>query len=51
VNILRRIRRALARFNRRLIAGTTGGTARDVSMIEDAERQQFQVDEDKNGGS
>jgi hypothetical protein len=48
VKILGRIRRALKRFNERFIAGTTGGTPRDVSMIEGIEREQFQADEDEN---
>jgi hypothetical protein len=34
-----------------LIAGSTGATARDVSMTEDLERQQFRADEEENGGS
>jgi hypothetical protein len=48
VKILGRIRRALKRLNERFIAGTTGGTPRDVSMVEGIERQQFEADDDEN---
>ena len=48
MKILKRIHRTLKRFNERFIAGTTGGTARDISMIEGSERKQFEADEDEN---
>jgi hypothetical protein len=48
VKILEHIRRSLKHLNERFVAGTTGGTPRDVSMIEGIERQQFQADEDED---
>jgi hypothetical protein len=48
VNILRRIGQAITRFNRRLAAGGTGRAGpSDRSMIQAAEREQFEAGEDE----
>jgi hypothetical protein len=47
VNIFRRISQAIARLNRRLAAGSTGRAGRDVTMIQEAEREQFEAGEEK----
>ena len=48
MNLLGRIRSTLKRLNERFISGTTGSTARDISMIEGVERQQFESDGDES---
>jgi hypothetical protein len=47
VNILRRIGQAITRLNRRLAAGSTGRAGRDVSMLQSAEREQFEARKDE----
>ena len=50
MNIFRRISRAIARLNRRLATGSTGRAGRDVTMLQEAEREQFEAGEDKESG-
>jgi len=47
VNIFGRISQAIKRFNRRLASGSTGGAGRDVTMLRESERQQFEAGEDE----
>lgn len=47
MNILRHIGQAIARLNRRLASGSTGTAGRDVTMLQEAEREQFEAGEEK----
>jgi hypothetical protein len=47
VNVFQRMNKAITRLSRPLAAGSTGGTGRDVTMLQEAERQQFEADEDE----
>jgi hypothetical protein len=48
MGILRRIGQAITRLNRRLASGSTGRVGRDVTMLQEAERQQFEAGEGKD---